>query len=65
MPKSRKTWQETGDRLRVLEQGPNVSGLLTSDWVECRPNGASDLNAIIMQPIAGSYPWPWEIRHGS
>ncbi len=25
----------------MLEQGPNVSGLLEPDWVECRPLGAS------------------------
>jgi hypothetical protein len=28
---------ETSDRLRVLEQGPNVSELLTAYWVECLP----------------------------
>ena len=32
---------ETRVRLRMLEQGPNVSGLLEPDWVECRPLGAS------------------------
>ena len=27
----------------MLERGPNVSGLLEPDWVECRPIGASGL----------------------
>ena len=39
---------------RLLEQGPSVSSLTTSGWVECQPSEASPISMCVVSSRRGT-----------
>ena len=48
--------RKTGCRNRLLEQGPAVSALLTTDWVVCLPLLDLPLLVLTLRPVIDGMP---------